>query len=109
MAEMEQKLQQDDEAAGREVDITSLSRQDRTGAKPESRSGPRDTGRKLTRQVLGTCKRCGYMSSQELCKACVLLEGLNKNRPKMEIEIDVEEDDSSTLRRAMEGIALTAG
>ncbi|KAF8529282.1 hypothetical protein BU17DRAFT_80482 [Hysterangium stoloniferum] len=25
-----------------------------------------------------TCKRCGYMSSNELCKACALLEGLER-------------------------------
>jgi cytoplasmic tRNA 2-thiolation protein 1 len=28
-------------------------------------------------QVAGRCIRCGYISSNELCKACVLLEGLN--------------------------------
>lgn len=28
--------------------------------------------------ALGTCKRCGYMSSNELCKACTLLEGLER-------------------------------
>jgi cytoplasmic tRNA 2-thiolation protein 1 len=27
---------------------------------------------------LETCKRCGYMSSNELCKACALLEGLER-------------------------------
>ena len=25
-----------------------------------------------------TCQRCGYMSSNELCKACTLLEGLER-------------------------------
>ena len=116
MAEMEKKLQQDEEAAGREVEITSVSshangqRHDRIVGKSNLRSRAKgDTGRKLLRQTLGTCKRCGYMSSQEICKACVLLDGLNKNRPKMEIEIDVEDEESSTLRRRMEGIALAAG
>lgn len=33
--------------------------------------------------VQGTCKRCGYISSQELCKACILLEGLNKGLPRL--------------------------
>ncbi|CAG8581346.1 nucleotidyltransferase [Rhizophagus irregularis] len=33
----------------------------------------------------GVCKRCGYMSSNELCKACVLLEGLNRGLPKLGI------------------------
>ncbi|OZJ02650.1 Cytoplasmic tRNA 2-thiolation protein 1 [Bifiguratus adelaidae] len=35
--------------------------------------------------VQQTCVRCGYMSSNELCKACVLLEGLNRGLPKLGI------------------------
>ncbi|PQE16870.1 pp-loop atpase superfamily protein [Rutstroemia sp. NJR-2017a BBW] len=101
MADMEKKLQADEEAAGREIDITSLASNGTNGQRHdriEEKSEPR------------TCKKCGYMSSQEICKACVLLEGLNKNRPKMEIEVDVEEEEeSSTLRRRMEGLALAAG
>lgn len=31
------------------------------------------------------CKRCGYISSKDICKACVLLEGLNKGLPKIGI------------------------
>lgn len=31
----------------------------------------------------GVCVRCGYMSSQNICKACVMLEGLNKGQPKL--------------------------
>jgi cytoplasmic tRNA 2-thiolation protein 1 len=117
MADMEKKLQADEEAVGREIDVTSLAsngtngqRHDRIEEKPEPRKGSKKDSRKITRQTLGTCKKCGYMSSQEICKACVLLEGLNKNRPKMEIEVDVEdEEESSTLRRRMEGLALAAG
>ncbi|XP_043571961.1 cytoplasmic tRNA 2-thiolation protein 1 isoform X1 [Chiloscyllium plagiosum] len=33
----------------------------------------------------GTCTRCGYISSQQLCKACALLEGLNRGLPKLGI------------------------
>lgn len=40
------------------------------------------------KQRLGQCERCGYLSSQRICKACVLLEGLNKARPRMEIEVE---------------------
>lgn len=36
-------------------------------------------------QKRGTCKKCGYMSSQDICQACMLLEGLNKNRPKVQV------------------------
>lgn len=38
-----------------------------------------EAGQAMT--VAGTCQRCGYMSSQAVCKACVLLEGLNKGLP----------------------------
>lgn len=34
---------------------------------------------------LTTCKRCNYVSSQEICKACILLEGLNRGLPKLGI------------------------
>ena len=33
--------------------------------------------------VPGKCQRCGYISSQEVCKACILLEGLNKGMPNL--------------------------
>lgn len=29
------------------------------------------------------CTRCGFVASQEICKACVLLEGLNRGMPKL--------------------------
>ena len=29
-----------------------------------------------------TCTRCGYIASNDVCKACVLLEGLNRGLPK---------------------------
>lgn len=32
-----------------------------------------------------TCERCGYMSSNDVCKACVLLEGLNRGLPQLGI------------------------
>ena len=35
--------------------------------------------------VSATCTRCGYISSNELCKACVMLEGLNKGRPRSDL------------------------
>lgn len=31
----------------------------------------------------GYCSRCGYISSQNICKACVLLQGLNSGLPKL--------------------------
>ncbi|KAK6313029.1 cytoplasmic tRNA 2-thiolation protein 1 [Coregonus clupeaformis] len=35
--------------------------------------------------IQGTCGRCGYISSQALCKSCVLLEGLNRGLPRLGI------------------------
>ncbi|KAJ1726681.1 cytosolic thiouridylase subunit Ctu1 [Coemansia sp. Benny D160-2] len=32
------------------------------------------------------CERCGYLSSNALCKACVLLEGLERGLPKLGID-----------------------
>lgn len=119
MADMEKRLQADEAALGREVEITSGTgpkvngqRHDRDGSVPITRPRvqKKDTARKLPRQTLGTCERCGYMSSQAICKACTLLEGLNKNRPKLEIEIGIEEaEQSSTLTRKMAGVALAGG
>ena len=31
------------------------------------------------------CDRCGYISSAELCKACIMLDGLNRGRPELSI------------------------
>ena len=42
-----------------------------------------ETGHSLT--TAGTCERCGYMSSNAVCKACILLEGLNKGLPNFGI------------------------
>lgn len=33
----------------------------------------------------GVCERCSFISSQRVCKACVLLQGLNSGRPKLGI------------------------
>ncbi|CAG0887988.1 unnamed protein product [Cyprideis torosa] len=35
--------------------------------------------------VLDRCSRCGHLSSQGVCKACVLVEGLNRGLPKLGI------------------------
>lgn len=38
-----------------------------------------------TRSELKACTRCGFATSNELCKACVLLEGLNTSQPMLGI------------------------
>lgn len=42
-------------------------------------------GQQVKRMKQMSCKRCGYMSSNELCKACLLLEGLNRGTPSLGI------------------------
>ncbi|EXJ95427.1 hypothetical protein A1O1_00548 [Capronia coronata CBS 617.96] len=65
---------------------------------------------KINKQVMGQCERCGYMSSQQVCKACSLLEGLNKSRPQTSIEVGVEDEEgSTTLMRQIAGIVISAG
>lgn len=34
---------------------------------------------------LTKCQKCAYVSSQQICKACILLEGLNRGLPKLGI------------------------
>jgi len=64
--------------------------------------------RKATRQQLGQCQRCGYISSQAVCKACMLLEGLNRNRPKMVVDVGVDDDaDGSQMMRQMETLSAS--
>ena len=38
-----------------------------------------------------TCDRCGYLSSNAICKACMLLETLNKGIAPKKIELKIEE------------------
>lgn len=33
----------------------------------------------------GKCTKCGYISSQNICKACVMLDGLNRGLPRLGI------------------------
>ncbi|KAJ6037225.1 nucleotidyltransferase [Penicillium herquei] len=94
MAAMEQQLAANDTAESRETEIKI----------PKKGS---DT-KKIKTQTLQYCEKCGYISSQRICKACTLLDGLNRNRPKTSIEIGLEDEEgSSTLARQMEHIQLT--
>lgn len=105
MAVMEQRLRDEEAAGGKETDFTVQGqRHDRS---KNVSAPPVRMAKKLPKQQLQKCGRCGYLSSQSVCKACMLLEGLNKNRPKTEIRVSVEEEeDSPTLTRRMEGMAV---
>jgi len=73
---------------------------------PQTRPIYDKKNRKVARQQLGQCQRCGYISSQPVCKACMLLEGLNRNRPKMVVDVGVEDDaDGSQMMRQMETLS----
>lgn len=52
------------------------------------------------------CDRCGYLSSNKICKACILLEGLEKNRPKMQLENDTSTDGKAKLMRELEKLSF---
>ncbi|KAF9196720.1 cytosolic thiouridylase subunit Ctu1 [Haplosporangium sp. Z 11] len=53
--------------------------------------------------TMSTCTRCGYISSNELCKACLLLEGLNKGLPQLGI------GHTTKIRRMHEQANLVSG
>jgi cytoplasmic tRNA 2-thiolation protein 1 len=102
MASMDRQLAQNEVAAenGLELEITSSSAnggaQNGSTPLPNGKKGRKGRGQPQPRrappkQVMGQCKKCGYLSSQDICKACMLLDGLNKNRPKNSIEVGYEE------------------
>ncbi|KAK9320546.1 hypothetical protein V1517DRAFT_329006 [Lipomyces orientalis] len=64
-------------------------------------------GARLKELKLGTCERCGYISSNRICKACVLLEGLNAGRPA--VQINGAEDEPAggvALHRRLEHLSF---
>ncbi|EME45275.1 hypothetical protein DOTSEDRAFT_71097 [Dothistroma septosporum NZE10] len=105
MAEMENWLRKDEQAADNGAEVEIKMPVGSTGAQGHENDGNTTRGipirmrqekkanRKPNRdapppkQKLGQCERCGYLSSQAVCKACVLLEGLNKARPRTEIGV----------------------
>ncbi|GME47496.1 pp-loop ATPase superfamily protein [Neofusicoccum parvum] len=116
MAKMESALAQSAVAAanGLETEIT----RDTVTPKPKKRT-PRNqangisinnqTSKKTSKQTMGKCAKCGYISSQTVCKACTLLEGLNKSRPKTAIGINgVEAEEEKSLKDAMKGVSIAA-
>ncbi|KAE8146148.1 hypothetical protein BDV25DRAFT_163037 [Aspergillus avenaceus] len=104
MAEMEKRLAADEAAESRETEI-KLPVQ----AAPKQTKSKGSNQKVIKTQTMGKCERCGYISSQKVCKACALLEGLNRNRPKTAIEVGVsleDEESSTTLMRQMERVQL---
>lgn len=105
MADMERQLLENENTHHRETEISLKGRRHDRDCK-KSKAMPR----KLPKQQMGKCARCGYLSSQEICKACMLLEGLNKNRPRRQIQVTLDEEETSpTLTRRMEGLTILPG
>lgn len=105
MADMEKQLLQNEGAQDKETEVTGKGQKHDRNCEGSNRMA-----RKLPKQQMGKCARCGYLSSQNICKACMLLEGLNRNRPKTQIQVSVEEEDNSpTLTRRMEGLTVIPG
>ncbi|KAF2460661.1 putative PP-loop ATPase superfamily protein [Lineolata rhizophorae] len=114
MARMEHQLRTDQNAAthGLETEVTMASLGTPTsgssiavGVRPSHVQMKKANGKGLRQQTAGACERCGYISSQAVCKACVLLEGLNKNRPKASIGIE-KTNDSETLDKGLAKVTL---
>lgn len=68
---------------------------------PKERSEAKDDVAGFERGVVrqGRCETCGYLSSNKICKACVLLEGLNAGRAKVSIEQEGESKETGALLR----------
>ncbi|KAL8757646.1 MAG: hypothetical protein Q9199_002071 [Rusavskia elegans] len=115
MAVMEQKSRDEEAQDGKEtqngdneIDFT-LEGQRHDRHKPPTAAKTSSKAKRLPKQQLQKCGQCGYLSSQTVCKACMLLEGLNKNRPKTQISVSIEEEDNGpTLTRRMEGLTTVS-
>lgn len=116
MAAMEAHLAQEAIAVENEVEITLPAKASSTSSEQVHRLKPRihdkkkNPGRqKVVKQTMGRCVQCGYISSQDVCKACMLLDGLNKARPTTTIELSAEEDEgSTTMMRHVAALEITA-
>lgn len=110
MTKMEAMLHENDAARDKETEITLPPKdtsQNFTYTELMKLPMRGKRARKLPTQEMGKCSKCGYLSSQEVCKACVLLEGLNKGKPKMDVQIaDAQDDHLHTLRMNLEGLKV---
>lgn len=81
MADMEKELVAAEAGEKLETEIV-VSRKGRKGQRGQQTPG------KIKEQMISSCRKCGYLTSQMLCQACALIEGLNKNRPRTIIEVN---------------------
>ncbi|KAK4249560.1 hypothetical protein C7999DRAFT_29985 [Corynascus novoguineensis] len=89
MAAMDKQLRENEAHEELEIDVAKAMSERKLNGSEKQRDLPIRNGNSaskgVARQVRGNCKRCGYMSSQDICQACMLLEGLNKNRAQIQI------------------------
>ncbi|KAF5680366.1 putative NCS6 with role in invasive growth [Fusarium heterosporum] len=88
MAEVEASLKKQHKATGLETEIKSNGTPKDDDAVPLPVRTKKQREKEMAtapKQNLGKCVKCGYMSSQNMCQACTLLEGLNKNRAEIAI------------------------
>ncbi|SPQ26850.1 9b64bb21-7d2e-4b86-bc47-c6a39744ce60 [Thermothielavioides terrestris] len=89
MAAMDKQLRENEAHEGLEIDVAKAMAENQKDGGQKHWELPIRSGhgpsKGFARQVLRNCKRCGYMSSQEICQACMLLESLNKNRAQIQI------------------------
>jgi cytoplasmic tRNA 2-thiolation protein 1 len=84
MAQVEASLKKKHESTALETEITSNGTP-KDDAVPLPIRTKKQKETPAPKQNLGKCVKCGYMSSQTMCQACTLLEGLNKNRAEIAI------------------------
>jgi cytoplasmic tRNA 2-thiolation protein 1 len=117
MAHMEQLLSQTErvEEEGLETEVistTCTTRQpSQNGAvrlpirRKREQPSHRRTKKQPAKQTMGQCERCGYLSSQKVCKACVLLEGLNRSKAKVSVDDSARENGSALFSSITTGVA----
>ncbi|KAK5086135.1 cytosolic thiouridylase subunit Ctu1 [Lithohypha guttulata] len=116
MAVMEQRLAENEAVESRELEVTLPANGSKAAretvqreAQPSIHDKKKRGRKKLVKQVMSRCEKCGYLSSQNICKACMLLEGLNKARPATQIEVGAEEEEgSTTLMRHVAALEIAA-
>ncbi|KAK1713656.1 PP-loop family protein [Colletotrichum lupini] len=93
IAQLDASLSQTNLTKSQETDFTTApSPSPKIGKKiqnssetPRPRHGQAQATPSAPLQTLGKCERCGYMSSQAICQACLLVDGLNKNKAQISL------------------------
>jgi cytoplasmic tRNA 2-thiolation protein 1 len=91
MATMEAQLRESEQAELLETDIALEMPKHAPVVEVQEQAVPlpirpaKEAKARKPQQVLRNCTRCGYITSNLICQACMLLESLNKNRPRVQI------------------------